>query len=88
MNSDPRSKLRHGYFIMNSDGGPVDLLAIEIAKVLREKFDRVDFMASCLTCHHWDAGFEICKKYQLRPPAAIIANSCIESYWDIDEIPF
>lgn len=40
---------------------------------------------SCLTCDHFNEPGEICRLYQARPPARIIAFGC-PSY--VDEIPF
>ena len=42
---------------------------------------------NCLNCLNWDAGKEVCKKYNARPPAEIIVYSCPE-HEDDDEIPF
>lgn len=47
-----------------------------------------DVFASCVSCLHFDEAGMFCHKYQLKPPATIIANSCIVGYEDRDEIPF
>lgn len=41
---------------------------------------------SCISCENFDESKELCKKFNARPPARIIALSC-DSYIDND-IPF
>lgn len=59
----------------------------EFEKWLREKFQRIDLMQSCLSCHHFLEPNETCKKFNSRPPARIIANGC-QHYDDDFDIPF
>lgn len=33
---------------------------------------------TCLTCTHWQPQAEICARYKVRPPAAVIAYGCPE----------
>ena len=42
---------------------------------------------TCMTCDNFDEPKELCKLYNLRPPAKIIAFGC-EKYEDGDQIPF
>lgn len=59
----------------------------ELEKFVRERFEREELMRTCLTCHHWQEQAEVCKKYNARPPAKVIANGCAD-YNDSYEIPF
>lgn len=36
------------------------------------------YARTCLSCHHFDEGTEVCRKWQRRPPAKVIVNSCPE----------
>lgn len=49
--------------------------------------DRKGVTKSCLSCVRFDEKTEQCTKYLTRPPARVIAFSCI-SYEDSDLIPF
>lgn len=42
---------------------------------------------TCMTCENFNEEKELCKLYNLRPPASIIAFGC-EKYEDDDGIPF
>jgi 5-formaminoimidazole-4-carboxamide-1-beta-D-ribofuranosyl 5'-monophosphate synthetase len=42
---------------------------------------------TCMYCENFNEEKELCKLYNMRPPAAIIAFGC-EKYEDDDEIPF
>lgn len=42
---------------------------------------------SCLVCLNFNEEYEICKKYNAKPPARVIAYACSE-FEDINEIPF
>lgn len=41
-------------------------------------------MSTCVNCLHFDEHSEVCKKYQARPPARVIAYGCE----DFDNLPF
>ena len=43
---------------------------------------------SCINCLNFDHENELCKKFQQRPPANVIALSCGAYYEDNDDIPF
>lgn len=58
-------------------------LTIDLASMLPEQI-----VKSCLTCDNFDEPSEICKKFNARPPAKVIAFGC-EGYCNIEEeIPF
>jgi hypothetical protein len=42
---------------------------------------------SCINCSHFDEKNELCKKFNQRPPARVIALAC-SNYEDCDDIPF
>lgn len=69
----------------------IDLLLLNFTdafrKGLREAFTEYDLRASCISCKNFDHANEVCKKFNARPPAHVIAFAC-ESYEDNDEIPF
>lgn len=69
----------------------VELIAInfkhEFEKGLKEVLAQHDTRASCITCRNFDPINEVCKLYNARPPAHVIAYAC-EKYDDADEIPF
>lgn len=67
---------------LRKEAGPYDKL-----DSFFKLFKRQDVYASCLTCLNWKADAELCTKYNVRPPATVIVNSC-ESYEDEAEIPF
>lgn len=47
-----------------------------------------EIVKSCITCDNFNEEIEVCKKFNARPPARIIAFSC-EGYANINEkIPF
>lgn len=53
------------------------------------KNDPSGIQASCINCKNFDEPKEICKIFNQRPPARVIALSCgPENYEDFDEIPF
>lgn len=43
---------------------------------------------SCLNCLHFNETDEVCRVWNARPPARIIAFSCGTAYEDRDDIPF
>lgn len=49
--------------------------------------NRSDWFRTCITCEHWDSNKEICNKFGVRPPCAIIVDGC-ENYVDFDPVPF
>lgn len=55
-------------------------------KLLREIKVVDGLNQSCISCENFDESKELCKKFNARPPARIIALSC-DSYIDI-HIPF
>lgn len=55
--------------------------------VIEEWLATADLYRTCLNCKHWQAGPELCGKFNARPPAQIIVNSCPD-YSDAEEIPF
>lgn len=67
-------------------------LRIDGSYHFKEAFERAlktapkAFFKSCLNCENFNEENEICKKYNQRPPARIIAYAC-DSYIDM-EIPF
>lgn len=64
------------------DLGPI------MGKWLKDQFERIDLMQSCLSCRHFDETNEVCRKANgLRPPARVIANGCPQ-YDDMRDIPF
>jgi hypothetical protein len=54
---------------------------------LIKNITRSDIFQNCLNCMNWDYPNDQCKKYQVKPPAEIIVNSCPD-YQDDGEIPF
>jgi len=90
-------KIRDNKLIIRTANGALNLLSGEIVKVLKDKFEREDFYASCYTCSHSEnqnmlyqdkkVPITYCKKYQAYPPLQILVNSC-EGYDDNDDIPF
>lgn len=69
------------------------LALIGIAKTLgdalnTQSINEKDGLGSnCISCKKFDEPSEICKKYNQRPPARIIALGC-EFWEDNDTIPF
>lgn len=74
------------------------LVNVKPLPILAKHQDELGIQASCVNCLHFRelefkaaSGFggpaEICKKFNMRPPARIIAMSC-EAWEDIDDIPF
>lgn len=44
---------------------------------------------SCLNCMHWNEKDEVCKLYNIRPPAKVIVYACEQYVSDPDfDIPF
>lgn len=56
---------------------------------LLKQIERADIFPfrSCLSCIYFKEKSELCSKYNMRPPAKIIAYGCPD-YDDVDEIPF
>ena len=42
---------------------------------------------NCLSCVNFNETKELCKKWNAKPPARVIAFGC-DQYEDVDEIPF
>lgn len=64
--------------------------AYELVKAIEKVVNGVDgkgLAKSCLNCRLFDEATEICGKFNMRPPARVIAYSC-EHYEDCDDIPF
>lgn len=59
-----------------------DLLA-----VVEQWLETQDLYRSCINCKFWQAQTETCGKFNARPPAPIIVNSCPD-YVDEVDIPF
>lgn len=57
----------------------------EIADELVELLVQRGVMRSCPDCAQWEGKGEFCRRYQMRPPATVIAKGCEE--FD-PEIPF
>lgn len=64
--------------------------------ILQVEGTRSEYFRTCITCEHFESlealdpslpPVERCKKFNVLPPAKIIADGC-ESYNDFDEIPF
>jgi hypothetical protein len=56
--------------------------------VAKTAFQRDDsFIRNCLVCLNFDETTELCKLFQQRPPARVIAFGC-DSFKDVDDIPF
>ena len=55
----------------------------ELRSAIKEELDRST--KTCLNCLHFDEPNELCKRFNARPPARIIATSCKEHE---DDIPF
>lgn len=54
---------------------------------LREYIENMKYIyRSCLNCEYFNEEKEICKQYNQRPPARIIAYACKD--WADIEIPF
>ena len=49
--------------------------------------DDLGFTSSCLSCQSFIEAQELCKVYNARPPARVIAFGC-DRYVDNDGIPF
>lgn len=58
----------------------------EAARITHNRLIDQGVFPCCINCLYWDAIPETCKKFNMRPPAEVIARSCGES-WDVD-IPF
>lgn len=55
----------------------------ELRSAIKEELDMST--KTCLNCLHFDEPNELCKRFNARPPARIIATSCKEHE---DDIPF
>lgn len=55
----------------------------DLRAAVKEELDRST--KTCLNCLHFDEPNELCKRFNARPPARIIATSCKEHE---DDIPF
>lgn len=81
MNSKPINK--HLTALANTRLESIMKTAIALASMLPEQI-----VKNCITCGSFDEEKEICKKFNARPPAKVIAFSC-ESYDNVDsDIPF
>lgn len=69
----------------------IELIALnfkyEFEKGLKEVIAENDTRACCITCRNFDQNNELCRLYNARPPARVIAYAC-EKYDDADAIPF
>jgi len=73
---------------MNTRSIPRDHVRAKLYDITSDLMVQTDGACrSCISCHNFDEKTELCKLYQQRPPARVIAMAC-ESYEDIDEIPF
>lgn len=62
-------------------------LRVDAFYQLRELVEKLKpIYKSCLNCENFNEEKEICKKYNQRPPARVIAYACKD--WDDLEIPF
>ena len=52
-----------------------------------EPDDGLGVMASCINCSFFIEAHELCKRFNARPPARVIAFGC-KDHLDIQEIPF
>jgi hypothetical protein len=78
---------------MSSDAGPVPTLREDrIYEMRQHLYDWLvsyhpSLMRTCMTCVHFQESNEVCKRYNLRPPARVIAYGC-KDYMNEEEIPF
>lgn len=54
---------------------------------VQEHQRKLGVQRSCLSCENFIESNELCRKWQARPPARVIAFAC-EAYEDCDPIPF
>ena len=54
---------------------------------LIKNITRSNIFQNCLNCTHWKYTEDKCGKFNAKPPAEIIVNSCPE-YTDNNDIPF
>lgn len=59
-----------------------------LLQILTASGDRSEFFKTCITCEHWEHKQELCKKFNARPPAKIIADGCKEYECSLDDVPF
>lgn len=60
-----------------------------ILQIIGIEGKRSDYFQTCITCEHWSEPKELCKKFNVRPPANVIVDGC-DSYQDyqLSDIPF
>lgn len=49
--------------------------------------DHLGMTTSCINCVSFNEPIEICNKWNIRPPARVIAFGCPD-YFDAEEVPF
>lgn len=70
------------------EGAKLELSAAASNSVYRVLEDMTNYpFKTCIKCDNFDEKNELCKLYNARPPARIIAFGC-EQYKDDDWIPF
>lgn len=69
--------------ILEDRNGAVAVMVQNLTAAMREELDRAT--RTCLNCEHFDEPNELCRKWDARPPARIIATGCADHQ---DEIPF
>jgi len=76
----PKPLLRNGYDITMRAA-----VADFVQKYVTSLYDHP--FKSCLNCTYWDAGKDLCKKFNAKPPTDIIVYSCPD-HEDDEGIPF
>lgn len=62
---------------------------IELLSKIQSVLSKASPFQSCLNCDNFNEQTEICKVWNARPPAKVIAFSCgTDKYDDNEEIPF
>lgn len=58
----------------------------EYIVALTRKLHTSELLSNCISCGRFDEGTEYCRKYDVQPPAKIMALGCEE--WDPDALPY
>lgn len=79
---------------MRTHPKPIHYALKDMAKQFADAFERgmgehltTGLTQTCLNCTNFDEPSEVCKKYNARPPARVIAYGC-DHYDNPNDIPF
>lgn len=57
----------------------------KLANLIVERMSDEGYFRTCCNCKAWDEQHEVCKKYNVQPPARVIVKGCEDHS---DNIPF